>query len=364
MKKSHSSTLSRTFVLVLLCVTSQVAAFCSKLNEKPSTALFSGDSSSQSHGPILVVGATGGTGLRALKGLLDAGCRASQIRLLTRNPANCQHLQDSLGISIVQVDLDDEDTANLSTALQDCVGCYVHALSGDTRQVTLGGVEKAQRLLEVIQSHADPACHVVMNSAAAEENHGVTRIGEMHAIEQVFRDETTRFTSLRANLFMEELWKKYTRPSILKGTFPFSVPSDRKIYLTSVRDMGRIAGTCILQKAEIGKTVNVAGDVLTAADIAATFGNFQQQDCKHSPGRVFALFCRLFFRDLYQIIRFYRKSTETTDVSALRAKFPGLVTDLGTFLDETEWKNEELSYENFSQVERVLRTDLEKAREH
>ena len=356
MNKSHVSTLSRTLVLVLLCVTSQAAAFRSKLNEIRSTTLFSGDSSSQSHGPILVVGATGGTGLRALKGLLDAGCQASQIRLLTRNPDNCQHLE-SLGVSIFQADLNDENAANLSTALQDCVGCYVHALSSDTRQVTLGGVEKAQRLLEAIQSHADPACHVVMNSVAAEENHGVARIGETHAIEQVFRDDTTQFTSLRANLFMEELWKKYTRPSILKGTFPLSVPSDRKVYLTSVRDMGRIAGTCILQKAEIGKTVNVAGDVLTAADIATTFGNFQQQDCKHSSGRVFALFCRLFFRDLYQLIRFYRKSTESTNVSALRAKFPGLMTDLGTFLNETEWKNEELAFENFSQVERVLQMD-------
>ena len=156
---------------------------------------------------------------------------------------------------------------------------------------------------------------------------------------------------------MEELWKKYTRPSILKGTFPFSVPTDRKIHLTSVRDMGRIAGTCILTQNEIGQTVNVAGDVLTAGEIAATFGNKQAKPCKHSPGRVFALFCRLFFRDLYQIIRFYRQSTETTDVNALKQKFPGLVTDLGTFLDETEWKNEDLSYENFAQVDRVMKLE-------
>jgi hypothetical protein len=54
-------------------------------------------------------------------------------------------------------------------------------------------------------------------------------------------------TSLRANLFMEELWKDYTRPAILKGSFPFSVPSDRPVYLTCVRDMGRLAGKFLQQ---------------------------------------------------------------------------------------------------------------------
>ena len=44
-------------------------------------------------------------------------------------------------------------------------------------------------------------------------------------------------------------------------------------------------------------------------------------------------------------------------VNALKQKFPGLVTDLGTFLDETEWKNEDLSYENFAQVDRVMKLE-------
>ena len=35
---------------------------------------------------VLVVGASGGTGSRALRGLLDVGYKPNQLRVLTRNP--------------------------------------------------------------------------------------------------------------------------------------------------------------------------------------------------------------------------------------------------------------------------------------
>jgi uncharacterized protein YbjT (DUF2867 family) len=199
-----------------------------------------------------VVGATGGTGLRALRGLLDAGCEASSLRLLTRNPSSPSllALQEQWGMQICEVDLnndDDDESKGLKAAPTGCVGCYVHALCGDTKQLTTGGVDRAQTLAKTIKSHAHPDCHVVLNSAVGEDGHGVQRIQQMHDTERVFREDFAEipFTGLRANLFMEEFWKQYTRPSILRGKFPFSVPSDRRIYLTSVRDMGFIAGTCI-----------------------------------------------------------------------------------------------------------------------
>lgn len=46
------------------------------------------------------------------------------------------------------------------------------------------------------------------------------------------------FVLIRANLFMEELWKHYTDPSILDGTYPLPVHRFKKIYLTTVRDWG------------------------------------------------------------------------------------------------------------------------------
>jgi hypothetical protein len=50
---------------------------------------------------------------------------------------------------------------------------------------------------------------------------------------------------------MEEFWKHYTRPSILTGKYP--LPTHcwlTPIYLTSVHDMGRLAGLAIETKGE------------------------------------------------------------------------------------------------------------------
>ena len=320
---------------------------------------------------ILVVGATGGTGLRALQGLLDVGWEPSQIRLLSRNPDSpvCQALQKSLGVEVFKVDLDhDADSNELCTALQGCSGCYIHALTSDTRKVTKGGTDRARTLAFAIAGQGGGKFHVVLNSAAGEPGHGVQRIQEMHDIERVCNEfSNIRLTSLRANLFMEEFWKTYIRPSVIKkGKFPFSVPSDRKLHLTSVRDMGKLAGICLKvwgweassssssSSSSRTKILNVAGDVLTAEEIAATFAEAQESPCQHSKSRVFGWFARLFFRDLYQIIRFYRRTTETTDVADLRQKFPGMMTDFATFLNETEWGNRDLSFANFTSVERIL----------
>ena len=57
---------------------------------------------------------------------------------------------------------------------------------------------------------------------------------------------------------------------------------------------------------------------------------------------------RLFFRDLYEVIQFYRTSTERTDIEALRAEFPGWLTPFGQFLEETRWGDAEATYEDLA----------------
>ncbi len=198
---------------------------------------------------------------------------------------------------------------------------------------------------------------VVYNSAAAEDGHGVRRIAQKRAVERVFREEVPggpSFVSLRANLFMEELWKGYTRPAILRGKFPFSVPSDRPVYLTSVRDMGRLAGTILLGETggarDDGRdwAINVASNVLDPRGMADAFARAQGSACVHNRGRLFGLLARLFFRDLHEVIRFYRTSTETTDVEALGELYPGLLTPFEAFLEETRWGDVGLTYEDLS----------------
>jgi hypothetical protein len=50
---------------------------------------------------------------------------------------------------------------------------------------------------------------------------------QKHAVEDVLLGGGLPGLMLEATMFMEEFWKKYTRPGLLKGTFTFSLPGDR-----------------------------------------------------------------------------------------------------------------------------------------
>lgn len=305
------------------------------------------------HARLLVVGASGGTGSRALRGLLDVGYEAGQLRVLTRDPSKASlEPHRALGIELWAADLDDPRT--LEGAGDGCSGCYVHSTAGDTKQLDTGEVRRARHLAQSLR--ASGVAHVVYNSAAAEPTHSVVRISQKHDVEEVFASEFgLPATCLRANLFMEELWKSYTRPPILKGKYPFSLPSDRPIYLTSVRDMGRLAGACLAADGDSvpaagsgGRRLNVASEVSTPAGMAEAFATAQGAPCIHSRARLLRWIARFFLPDLFEVIEFYRTSTEKTDIVALAAEFPGLLTPFAAFLDETGWGNTTATYDDLA----------------
>ena len=70
----------------------------------------------------------------------------------------------------------------------------------------------------------------------------------------------------------------------------------------------------------------------------------------HKKARLLRWTARLFLPDLYQVIQFYRTSTETTDLEALTDEFPGLLTPFSTFLEETGWGNASATYEDLSMM--------------
>lgn len=299
---------------------------------------------------ILVVGASGGTGKRALRGLLDVGYNPEQLRVLTRDPSkeSLAPLRD-MGMELAPADL--EDPASLVGVSASCTGCYVHSTAGDTKKLDTGEVVRAQNLASALRADGSVE-QVAFNSAAAEEGHGVVRIAQKHSVEDVFSsgDVGLPATHLRANLFMEELWKSYTRPPILKGSYPFSLPPERPVYLTSVRDMGRLAGACLAGPPPPagGRRINVASEVLNPALMAAAFATAQGSPCVHKQARLLRWIARLFLPDLFEVIQFYRTSTETTDIPALEAEFPRLLTPFGAFLEETGWGNATATYEDLA----------------
>ncbi|EFN56307.1 hypothetical protein CHLNCDRAFT_51737 [Chlorella variabilis] len=171
---------------------------------------------------------------------------------------------------------------------------------------------------------------------------------QKHQVEDILAAAGLPLTCLQASLFMEELWKRYTRPAILKGTFAFAMPPDKPLHLVSVKDMGRVAAQVVAAPDEfVGRAVPLAGDALTPVQLAAAFSAAQRHAppvaYKHLPAWPFWLLNR----DLYRICRFYSTQARTAwgmatlwvgygiDAEACRARF-GLQS-FAEFLEETSW---------------------------
>ena len=136
---------------------------------------------------LLVVGASGGTGARALRGLLDVGYAPSQLVVTTRDPSKpTLKPLAALGIELRAADLDDPTT--LVGVGNGCTGCYVHSTAGDTKTLDTGEVLRARHLAHALRADGSVQ-QVAFNSAAAEPTHGVRRIAQKHDVERVFSSE-------------------------------------------------------------------------------------------------------------------------------------------------------------------------------
>ncbi|MFB2773210.1 NmrA family NAD(P)-binding protein [Pelatocladus sp. BLCC-F211] len=295
-------------------------------------------------GKVLLIGVTGGTGTNVVKGFLEQGIR--NLRAITRkidlNRSSLLKMSNA-GVELVEANLDDEDS--LSPAFADISAVYCHATTADAAKPDPREVERAKRVAQAAKQAEIK--HLVYNSAGgADRKSGISHIEQKYKVEQVFKEAGLPTTMLRACLFMEEFWKQYTRPSILKGVFPFSIQPDKPIHLITTKDMGRIAAYVIKNSSQyIGKEIELAGDVLTPKQMAAEFSKVQRMTVVHKEVAPW-IFLLLFRKDLFNLIQWYRHKGYQANVQHLRAEFPGLLTTFSEFLEETNWADPQLTYEN------------------
>lgn len=295
-------------------------------------------------GKVLLIGVTGGTGSNAVKGLLEQN--VTDLRAITRkidlDRPSLSRLHHE-GVELVEADLDDE--SSLEAAFTGISAVYCHATAPDSAKPDPLEIARAER---VAQAAAKAQVqHFVYNSAGGVDRHsGIPHIEQKHQVEQVLQQANLPTTLLRACLFMEEFWKSYTRPSILKGSFPFAVQGDKPLHLITTRDMGRVAAHVMKHRSQyVGQAIELAGDVLTPKQMAAAFSRAQGNPVvyKEVPPWIFLL---LFRKSLFDLIQWYRQRGYQADVPALRERFPGLLTPFANFLEETNWADAALTYQD------------------
>ena len=297
-------------------------------------------------GKVLLIGVTGGTGGNALAGFLEQG--VTNLRAITRKIDPNRHSLSKMldaGVELVEANLDDENS--LEAAFAGISAVYCHATSKDSAKPDPLEVERAKRVAQVAKK-ADIK-HFVYNSAGgADRNSGISHIEQKYKVEQILKQAGLPTTMLRACLFMEEFWKKYTRPSILKGVFRFSIQPDKPLHLITTKDMGRVAAYVMKNPSKyIGQEIELAGDVLTPKQLAEAFSKAQGSPVVYKETRAW-IFLLLMRKELYELIQWYRTKGYQANVKHLREEeFSGLLTTFSEFLEETNWANEQLTYESW-----------------
>nr|WP_290223354.1 NmrA family NAD(P)-binding protein [Trichocoleus desertorum] len=291
-------------------------------------------------GKVLLIGVTGGTGHRVVQGLLEQ--KITDLRILTRkidlNRPSLAKLNHTK-LEFVEGDLD--DATSLAQVFAGVSQVYCHAIAGDSAKPDPREVSRARTLAQVAKT--TDICHFIYNSAGgADRQTGIGHIEQKYQVEQILRQAGLPTTMLRACLFMEEFWKRYTRPSVLKGSFSFSVQPNRPLHLITTKDMGRVAAQVMKHPERyLEQSIELAGDVLTPRQMAEVFTQVQGKPViyREVPPWIFLL---LFRKSLFDLIQWYRNQGYQADVPNLRKEFPGLLTTFQEFLEESHWSDETL----------------------
>ena len=281
---------------------------------------------------IAVTGATGQQGGAVARKLIAEGW---QVRALTRdvNKPPAQELK-ALGAEIVPGDLDNR--AELETAFQGAYGVF----SVQNFWIPNVGFEGEIRQGKNVADAAKAAGvqHLVYSSVgSAHRGMGQKHFDSKWQVEQYIHSLDVPYTIFRPVFFMEN--HNWSRAYILNGTFTgLGLRPEKEIQSMAVEDIGAFAALAFANRDEyLGKTIELAGDALTEAQIAETFTKVVGRPVELTPPSGGG------WGDPEEgaaAFNFFNGEGYDADIPALRKLHPGLLT-LEQWLRKNGWENAE-----------------------
>jgi uncharacterized protein YbjT (DUF2867 family) len=266
--------------------------------------------------------------------------RNRTVRALVRDPGSpaAQALAGA-GAELVVGDLD--DPASLRTAMKGAHGVFLALTMMVGPKISPEGVAAEERRGKAVADIAAELgiAHLVyssLNGAGADS--GIPYYMSKEQIEEHIHALGIPATVLRPVSFMEN-FATYTRPVLNDGELVvnLAVQPDIPMQLITVRDIGAFAAIAFDRPADyLDRTVELAGDVLTPPEIAATFGRVCNLPARYNQVPIDQL--RAFDEQLAMMFAFFNEHPATTaDLPALRAEHPALMP-LEQWLHTTHWK--------------------------
>ena len=220
---------------------------------------------------ILVTGATGQQGGAAVRRLQEKGL---SVRALTRDPEKPQaRTLVGHGTEVIRGDLNDQ--ASLTRAVDGVDGVYsVQAgdgLEAEVRQgINLADAAKRSRINLFVYSSV----------VAADQKTGIPSFESKFQIEEHIRGTGMTYTILRPAFFMEN-WLRM-RDQIEQGTLAMPLKPETRLQLIAVDDIGEFVALAFQRPGHWkGRTIEVAGDELSMAEVAQGFSRMAGREVRY-----------------------------------------------------------------------------------
>jgi uncharacterized protein YbjT (DUF2867 family) len=288
-------------------------------------------------GPVLVIGATGQQGNATVHSLLERGWTVNALVRDAGKPG--ARSLSAAGARLVTGDLD--DPGSLRAAMSAAHGVFLVLTMMAGPKISPEGVVAEQRHGKVVADLARESGigHLVYSSLNGAGSHsGISYYESKEQIEEHIRMLGLPATVLRPVSFMEN-FATYNRPVLDGGELVvnLAVRPEVPMQLIAVRDIGAFAAIAFDRPGHfIGRTVEIAGDVLTPPQIAETFGRVCGLPARFHQVPIEQI--RAFDPQLAQMFAFFNeRPARLADLPALRAEHPNLMS-LQSWLTSTGWK--------------------------
>jgi uncharacterized protein YbjT (DUF2867 family) len=242
---------------------------------------------------IAVVGATGAQGGGLVRAILDDPEHEFTARGITRDPdSEKARALEELGVELVQADLDDR--ASLERAFAGahgafCVTNFWEHFSADKEIEQAGNqaeAAKAAGVQHVIWSSLEDTRRFVTDDRmpTLQEKYKVPHFDAKEVAEGAFRAAGVPTTVLRTAFYWENflyfgLGPKRGDDGVLAVTFPLGTS---RMPSMAAADIGKIALGIFKRGDEyVGRTVSVAGEHLSGADLAAKFSRVLGEEVRY-----------------------------------------------------------------------------------
>jgi uncharacterized protein YbjT (DUF2867 family) len=276
---------------------------------------------------ILVTGATGTQGGAVARELL---ARGYEVRGLTRNTeSNRARAMSDLGVDMVRGDFDDAES--LAAAMKGVHGVFAvtntweHGYDGEVRH----GRQLVDAALEAGVKH-----FVFTSVASADAGTGIPHFESKGEIEAYLRGSGMEYSVVRPVEFMDNL--RYFRDGVLAGSYFDPRDSGKSHQWIAVSDIGFFVGEAFDNPQEwLGKTVEIAGDELTIAELVAALSRASGVDVQYQ--RVtWSDYEERAGHEMTVMLRWFDDVGYSVDIASLRSRYPGLLT-YEQFLVKQDW---------------------------